>query len=198
MQIANLQSDLANYEAQKTFAHEAQIQDEEQMLQAQKMKETVMNDKPFLTKSKEDPIRGTMLYDEETKSYYVNITQEGIDYLGKNKYILSQYTEHERDEKGEIINSINYTVYAYGIRLFYYAKVDETLAKVLLPYEENSSENPDKPNNEEPDKMAIYPNSVNLELKNGNLVRLTGLKLKENAISSSIFIACTYSPETHY
>lgn len=198
MQIANLQSDLANYEAQKTFAHEAQIQDEEQMLQAQKMKETVMNDKPFLTKSKEDPIRGTMLYDEETKSYYVNITQEGIDYLGKNKYILSQYTEHERDEQGEIINSTNYTVYAYGIRLFYYAKVDETLAKVLLPYEENSSENPDKPNNEEPDKMAIYPNSVNLELKNGNLVRLTGLKLKENAISSSIFIACTYSPETHY
>lgn len=197
-QIANLQTELVNYQAQQTFAREAQIQDQEQMDQAKKTKETVMNDLPFLTKSKENPIRGTMILDEETKTYYVNLTQEGIDYQGKNKYLLSQYTEHQVDEDGKITNSTNNKVYAYGIRLFYYAKVDETKAKVLLPYEDSSLANPDVPNNEEPQKMAIYPSSIQMEIKNGNLTRLTGLKPKEDAISSSIFIACTYSPELHY
>ena len=200
MQIANLQNDLVKYQAQEAFAREAKVQDKEQMDQAKAAKETVMNDKPFLVKSKENPIRGTLLKDQENGTYYVNITQQGIDYKGEHKYLLSEYSEiipNEEEGKDPIVTL--HRIYAKGIRLFYYAKVDETINKVLKAYEDNIEDNPDKVDDEEPPNVGgIYPSSVKMEIKNGNLTRLTGLQLKEDAISNSIFIACAYSPELFY
>lgn len=198
MQIANLKSDLSEYEAQKTFATEAKIQDKEQMDQAKENKNNVMNKQEFLVKNRETPLRGTLLKGEDGK-YYVNITQEGIDYSGKNKYALTKYAYDtgERDENGDPITGEK-TIWVRGIRLFYYKKVDESINKILTYYEDDSSNNPDKEDDNDPASIPIYPSSVGLEYTNGNLTRLTNLTLKDDAVSNSIFITCTYSPALHY
>ena len=87
-QIANLQTDLNKFEAQKTFAKEAMFQDQEQMNQAKEKLASLMNKEKYLVKNKENPIRGTLLPAGDS-TYYVNITQEGIDYRGNHSYKLS-------------------------------------------------------------------------------------------------------------
>lgn len=192
-QLANLENDLVIHRAQQATSREAQIQDKDQMTQAKQAYDNIINNETFLTKNIGNPIRGILLKEEDKDSYYVNITQEGIDCQGENKYILKQFSE--KNEEGV---ETTQTVYAKGLRLFYYAKVDETINKILKPYEDDPSKNPDLPGKEEPDKIAIYPPSVGMEFKDGNLVRLTGLKLKQDAYNSSIFITCAYSPKLHY
>lgn len=205
IQIANLQNDLVKQEAQQAVSREAQIQDKEQMEQARAIQDALLGDKGFLVRNKENPIRITLYKEQETDTTYsAKIVQEGIDTNNQNTYLLTQYS---RNVSGE--NFVT-EIYAKGLRLFYYKHDadDPTKAKTLVQYEDThlneNGENitirdlPDYGMNPPEVYQGIYPNSVKMEFTNGNLTKLTGLKLKEDSISKTYFLTCSYSPFLHY
>ena len=177
MQIANLQNDLVTYKAQLTLSKESQTLDKEQMEQSTALLDAITKSTGVLYKNLDTPYRGTLLPSpEKDGTYYIKITQEGVDITGKEGYPL----------KNGDLNNI------YGIRLYYYAKVteeDNTIEKVLMPYEkENSSF-----------KGPIYPETITINKDEyGNIFSLSNIELKENAVSKNYFITFSYKPELHY
>ena len=108
MQIANLQEDLVKYEAKKTIAKEAQILDLKQMEQSKVFLSAISNNTGYLYKNLANPYRGVLLESLEKKgTYYIKITQEGVDLENKFSYPLNE---------GDI-NQIT------GITLHYYASI---------------------------------------------------------------------------
>ena len=207
LQIANLQEDLVKQEAQQVFAREAQIQDKEQMEQAKAIQDSLLGESGFLVRNKENPIRITLYKEQETDTTYsAKIVQEGIDTTSQNTYLLTQYNQGASSSSPGIKKEI----YAKGLRLFYYQHDpnDPTKDKALVPYEdvhynENGEiitikDSADNGTNPPAVYQGIYPNSVKMEFTNGNLTKLTGLKLKEDSISKTYFLTCTYSPSLHY
>ena len=177
MQIANLRNDLVVYEAQLTLSKESQTLDKEQMEQSTALLDAITKSTGVLYKNLDTPYRGTLLPSpEKDGTYYIKITQEGVDITGEVGYPL----------KNGDLNNI------YGIRLYYYAKVteeDKTIETVLMPYEkENSSF-----------KGPIYPETITINKDEyGNIFSLSNIKLKENAASKNYFITFSYKPELHY
>ena len=214
-QMANLQNDLVKYEAQLKIAQESKTQDLEQMEQANKTIQEILGDEnSYLYKNKEVPLRGVLLKEDDNNpdsKYYIKITQEGIDTKSEHKYPLTQWTEViEREETGEdgkkttVKETVAHTIWAKGIRLFYYKwKNEATKEKILVPYEDDSTQNPDKEEGSQDNPYApesgIYPPSAILEPdENGNLCKIKNLTLKQDALTSSFFVTCAYTPSLYY
>ena len=213
--MANLQNDLVKYEAQLKIAQESKTQDLEQMEQANKTIQEILGDEnSYLYKNKEVPLRGVLLKEDENNpdsKYYIKITQEGIDTKSEHKYPLTQWTEViEREETGEdgkkttVKETVAHTIWAKGIRLFYYKwKNEATKEKILVPYEDDSTQNPDKEEGSQDNPYApesgIYPSSAILDPdENGNLCKIKNLTLKQDALTSSFFVTCAYTPSLYY
>lgn len=210
-QMSNLQNELIKYEAQLKVAQEAKAQDLEQMEQAQKTIDEIMGEgNSYLYKNKEVPLRGVLLKEEEPSTkYYIKITQEGVDTKSEHKYPLTQWSETvETDEVGEDgkkkTETIAHTIWAKGIRLFYYKwKNEATKEKVLVAYDDDSTQNPDKEEGSQDNPHApasgIYPPSAKLDVDdNQNLYRISNLELKPDALTSSYFVTCAYTPTLYY
>ena len=210
-QMSNLQNELVKYEAQLKVAQEAKAQDLEQMEQAQKTIDEIMGEgNSYLYKNKEVPLRGVLLKEEEPSTkYYIKITQEGVDTKSEHKYPLTQWSETvETDEVGEDgkkkTETIAHTIWAKGIRLFYYKwKNEATKEKVLVAYDDDSTQNPDKEEGSQENPHAptsgIYPPSDKLDVDdNQNLYRISNLELKPDALTSSYFVTCAYTPSLYY
>ena len=210
-QMSNLQNELVKYEAQLKVAQEAKAQDLEQMEQAQKTIDEIMGEgNSYLYKNKEVPLRGVLLKEEEPSTkYYIKITQEGVDTKSEHKYPLTQWSETvETDEVGEDgkkkTETIAHTIWAKGIRLFYYKwKNEATKEKVLVAYDDDSTQNPDKEEGSQENPHAptsgIYPPSAKLDVDdNQNLYRISNLELKPDALTSSYFVTCAYTPSLYY
>lgn len=173
-QIANLQEDLVEYQAQLTYARESQTLDKEQMEQANALLNAVSKGTGFLYKSADTPYRGVLLQREGESNYYVKITQEGVDTTGKKGYPL-----HEGEDN------------SYGIRIFYNVKGDS--GNILTLYTDNET----APSTDK--KVAIFPSSVKIEYDDcGNVVALSNIKLVDNAISKNYYITFAYTPELQY
>ena len=178
MQIANLQNDLVTYQAQLTLSKESQILDKEQMEQSTALLDSITKSKGTLYKNLDTPYRGTLLNSVDNNgTYYIKISQEGVDLTGKVGYPL---------RGGE--NNI------YGIRLYYYAEVpgetEGSIKKVLVPYAEG------EPTESNP---IIFPNDIEIEKDEfGNITGLSNILLRENAISKNYFVTFAYKPELHY
>lgn len=77
-QIAKLQTDLIEYQAQKTISQEGQTQAKEQMTQAAELINSITSGSGYLYKNLDTPYRGTLLQNEDS-TYYIKLTTEGID-----------------------------------------------------------------------------------------------------------------------
>ena len=178
MQIANLQSDLMTYQAQLTLAKESQILDKEQMEQSTALLDSITKDKRVLYKNLDTPYRGTLSNSANNDgTYSIKISQEGVDLTGQVGYPL-----HEGETN------------IYGIRLFYYAEIvgetENSTTKILVPYAQN-----------EPDTFSgpIFPEEIEIEKDEfGNIIALSNIQLRDNALSKSYFITFAYKPELHY
>jgi len=78
LQIANAESDLVNYQAQKSNAVQGQMQDREQMEKANALLDNITNGTGVLEKTKDTPYRAVLLQEDGKNTYYVKITQEGV------------------------------------------------------------------------------------------------------------------------
>lgn len=80
-QIAKLQNDLVEYQAQKAIATEGQTQAKEQMAQAGELLNAITKGTNRLYKNLDNPYRGTLLAGEikdGVQTYYIKLTTEGI------------------------------------------------------------------------------------------------------------------------
>lgn len=178
MQIANLQNDLVTYQAQLSLSKESQILDKEQMEQSTALFDSITKSKGTLYKNLDTPYKGTLLNSVDNDgTYYIKISQEGVDLTGKVGYPL---------RGGE--NNI------YGIRLYYYAEVPDetegTIQKILVPYAEG------EPTESNP---IIFPSDIKIEKDEfGNITGLSNILLREDAITKNYFVTFAYKPELHY
>ena len=80
VQIAQLNTDLVSYEADRSVAVAGQTQAKEQMEQATALLDSITNGTGILEKTKDTPYRGVLLNDTLTGggTYYIKITQEGV------------------------------------------------------------------------------------------------------------------------
>ena len=78
LQIANAETDLINYQSQKSIAVQGQIQDKEQMEKANALLDNITNGTGVLEKTKDAPYRGVLLQEEGKNTDYIKITQEGV------------------------------------------------------------------------------------------------------------------------
>lgn len=195
--IANLQNELVKYQAQEVIAKEAQTLDKEQIEQSTALLESLTKGDGFLSKNKSVPFRGVLLESlNKDGTYYIKISQEGVDTTGKLKYKLDEWTE--KNESGQETTNV---IWAKGIRLFYRAKENETAPIVIKPYEDNPQNNPDTPNNEEISDLSggIYPSSVKLNYdENGNLISLSNISLPQDAASNIFSVTFAYRPALYY
>lgn len=195
--IANLQNELVKYQTQEIIAKEAQTLDKEQIEQSTALLESLTKGDGFLSKNKSVPFRGVLLESlNKDGTYYIKISQEGVDTTGKLKYKLDEWIE--KNESGQETTNV---IWAKGIRLFYRAKENETAPIVIKPYEDNPQNNPDTPNNEEISDLSggIYPSSVKLNYdENGNLISLSNISLPQNAASNIFSVTFAYRPALYY
>ena len=195
--IANLQTELVKYQAQETIAKEAQLLDKEQIEQSTALLDSLTKGEGFLSKNKNIPFRGVLLESlDKDGTYYIKISQEGVDTKSQFKYKMDEWVS--KDDSGVETTNI---VWARGIRLFYRSQENETAPIIIKPYEEDPSQNPDIPNNDEPVSLedGIYPSSVKINLdENGNLISLSNIHLPEDAISKNFSVTFAYRPALHY
>jgi hypothetical protein len=178
MQIANLQNDLVTYQAQLTLSKESQTLDKEQMEQSTTLLNSITKNTGVLYKNLDTPYRGVLLNSPDNDgTYYIKITQEGVDIAGQIEYPLK--------EGGNKIK---------GIRIYYYAKVpgenEGSIATVLRPYDLNQ---------ENESSAIIYPNSIKIDTDEfNNIISLSNISLREDAVSKNYLITFGYKPELHY
>lgn len=195
--ISNLQNELIEYQAQETLAKEAQRLDNEQIEQSTALLESLTKGEGFLSKNKSVPFRGVLLESlDKDGTYYIKISQEGVDTTGKLKYKLDEWTE--KDESGKETTNV---IWAKGIRLYYRSKENETAPIIIKPYEDNPNNNPDIPNNEEVSDLSggVYPPSIQLNYdENGNLISLSNISLPQDAASNIFSVTFAYRPALYY
>lgn len=133
LQIANAETDLINYQSQKSIAVQGQIQDKEQMEKANALLDNITNGTGVLEKTKDAPYRGVLLQEEGKNTYYIKITQEGIcseidvwyDAKTTGNNVRTQYTgsfQKKYDEYGNVVGITGLTLPAdAATKLFYLA-----------------------------------------------------------------------------
>ena len=133
LQIANAETDLINYQSQKSIAIQGQIQDKEQMEKANALLDNITNGTGVLEKTKDAPYRGVLLQEEGKNTYYIKITQEGIcseidvwyDAKTTGNNVRTQYTgsfQKKYDEYGNVVGITGLTLPAdAATKLFYLA-----------------------------------------------------------------------------
>lgn len=133
LQIANAETDLINYQSQKSIAVQGQIQDKEQMEKANALRDNITNGTGVLEKTKDAPYRGVLLQEEGKNTYYIKITQEGIcseidvwyDAKTMGNNVRTQYTgsfQKKYDEYGNVVGITGLTLPAdAATKLFYLA-----------------------------------------------------------------------------
>lgn len=133
LQIANAETDLINYQSQKSIAVQGQIQDKEQMEKANALLDNITNGTGILEKTKDAPYRGVLLQEEGKNTYYIKITQEGIcseidvwyDAKTTGNNVRTQYTgsfQKKYDEYGNVVGITGLTLPAdAATKLFYLA-----------------------------------------------------------------------------
>lgn len=144
-QIAKLETDLVEYQAQEKISQEGQIQAKEQMEQAGELLNSITSGTGYLVKNLDTPYRGTLLQNDGG-SYYIKLTTEGIDpsysYAAKGgdteqitgihlwyKTDVNTFVEYtdtfeiEKDSNGNIIRLSNLILKEgiYGGQKVYYA-----------------------------------------------------------------------------
>lgn len=195
--IANLQTELVKYKAQETIAKEAQLLDKEQLEQSTALLDSLTKGEGFLSKNKDVPFRGTLLESaDKDGTYYIKISQEGVDVKNQFKYKLDEWTEKDESSK-----DVTKTVWAKGIRLYYRSAADATSPIVIKQYLDGEAEF-DLPDNDETlisPEGGAYPSSIKLNLDdNGNLVSLSNIHLPEDAISKNFSVTFAYRPSLYY
>lgn len=133
LQIANAETDLINYQSQKSIAVQGQIQDKEQMEKANALLDNITNGTGVLEKTKDAPYRGVLLQEEGKNTYYIKITQEGIcseidvwyDAKTTGNNVRTQYTgsfQKKYDEYGNVVGITGLTLPTdAATKLFYLA-----------------------------------------------------------------------------
>jgi hypothetical protein len=117
-----LETELVESRAKLTLAKESQLQDKNQMSQANALMNSVTEGTGFLYKNLDNPESLILLpMTDSSGKYYVKITVKGVtNEPEKNKYPLYSSSNG----------------FIYGIRAYYYKKEEGNLTGVLTPYVE--------------------------------------------------------------
>lgn len=127
IQIAKLQTDLSNYQAQLTSSREAQTLDKEQMEQSISLLNAITSGTNRLYKNLDNPHRGVLLKSDTLENTYeIKMTVEGI--YTNTEYIEGKNTGYPL-RNGDLTNT-------YGIRLWYKVQKPDTN---IFEYKEEKS-----------------------------------------------------------
>ena len=171
-QLADFKVDLVTYEARLKQAQNAQALDKQQMQQASTAINSLTNE-GSLYYNLDRPYRGVLLPSEGEDTYYIKITQKGINHQGI--YPLSEA------QTSPLVR---------GIRL-YYAKTTEQGSMGELTSYETYSDNSDE------DPIFSKPLEINTD-DCGNVYSISGIKLKEDSYSSVYYLTFAYNPSIYY
>lgn len=173
-QIANLQTELVKYQAQKTIAEESIRLDNEQIEQSQKLLEAITEGTSNLYRNLDRPYKSFLLdmgSKEKINSeneiemipiYYMKLTIEGISDLKEDGW---GYPLHSGDTEN-----------TYGIRLWYKQNIEGSQE---TEYEEETS-------------FSVKYDS------NGNIIALEDIELSEKSTSKFYYATFLYKPSLHY